>query len=239
MSTPARRRVARPARPEPGSSAGRRPRRPAAIEATTATASERILAAALSAFAERGFHGATTREIAAAADVPQGLVAYHFTSKQALWEAAVDWIFAVVRDDLEAAIETLRDVDPIARLRAVMKRLARLVARHPELHRFMTHEGAQDGPRLHWLADRHLGPLYARSTALIREALPRIDAAQFHYAMIGAISHAFAVAPEYARVAGRDVRAPAKIERHASEVVDWLIDGALAQTETRRPRAGR
>ena len=47
-------------------------------------APERILSAALAAFAARGFDGATTREIAADAGVPQGLLAYHFESKQAL-----------------------------------------------------------------------------------------------------------------------------------------------------------
>lgn len=202
------------------------------------SAAERILAAALAAFAERGFDGAKTRDIAAAAGVPQGLLAYHYASKQALWEAAADWIFAEVRADLESASEALRDVDPKTRLRAVMKRFARFVARRPELHCFMTHEGSHDGPRLRWLADRHIRPLFELSTALIQEALPGVDAAQLHYALLGAIAHVFAVAPEFALVAGRDARASDMVEAHANTVVDWLVDGALAQNALRR-RDGR
>ncbi len=203
-----------------------------------APAPERILAAALAAFAERGFQGATTREIAQAAGVPQGLVTYHFASKQALWEAAADWIFAAFRADLDGAVDALRALDAASRLRAAMKHFARFVARHPELHCFMTHEGSHDGPRLRWLADRHVRPLFEFSTALIREAMPRVDAAQLHYALIGAIAHLFAVAPEFARVTGRDARSPEMIAAHADAVVDALIDGALAR-QPARPSARR
>ena len=149
-----------------------------------------------------------------------------------------DWIFAEVRAELETASEALRDVDPKTRLRAAMKRFARFVARRPELHCFMTHEGSHDGPRLRWLADRHIRSLFEISTALIREALPGVDAAQLHYALLGAIAHVFAVAPEFALVTGRDARAPDMVEAHANSVVDWLVDGAIAQ-DALRQRDGR
>jgi AcrR family transcriptional regulator len=79
--------------------------------AKPAPAPERILSAALSAFAERGFEGATTREIAAAAGVPHGLITYHYESKQALWEAAVDRSAELARIS-EAPSAALGDVDP-------------------------------------------------------------------------------------------------------------------------------
>jgi AcrR family transcriptional regulator len=194
----------------------------------TAPAPERILSAALAAFAARGFDGATTREIAAVAGVPQGLVTYHFASKQALWEAAADWVFGELGAELASAADALRDLDPETRLRASMKRFARFAARRPELHRFMTHEGSHDGPRLRWLVERHIRPLYEQSVAAIRAALPGVDAPQFHYALLGAIAHAFSVAPEFALATGRDALSPETVEKHAS-VVDWLIDGALAR----------
>ena len=198
--------------------------------APPAPAPERILAAALAGFAERGFDGATTREIAAAAGVPQGLVTYHYASKQALWEAAVDWVFAALAAEFATAAEALRDVDAVTRLRAVLKRYARFSARHPELHCLMTHEGSHDGPRLRWLVDRHVRPLFEQSTALIRDAAPGVDAAHLHYVAIGAVTHLFAVAPEFQRVTGRDSRAPAMVDAHASAVIDWLVDAALEQS---------
>ena len=197
--------------------------------APAAPAADRILSAALAAFAERGFDGATTREIAAAAGVPQGLVTYHYASKQALWEAAVAWLFGQVAVELANAAEALRDLDPVTRLRAALKRFVRFAARHPELQRFMTHEGSCDGPRLRWLVQRHVRPLFDQSVAGIREALPGVDPVHFHYALLGAVSHVFAVAPEFTLVTGRDALAAETVEAHASSVVDWLIDGALAQ----------
>jgi TetR/AcrR family transcriptional regulator len=219
----------------------RSPRPPAGglRSAKRAPAPERILSAALSAFAERGFEGATTREIAAAAGVPQGLIAYHFESKQALWEAAVDAVFGELAREFGGVISALRDVDPVARWRASTKAFVRFAARHPEMHCLMTHEGAYDGPRLRYLIDRHVLPLFEASTSLIREAAPEVDAAHLHYVLTGAVAHLFAVAPEFERVTGRDPRTPEMVETHATAVVDWLIDGALANHAVKSPPVQR
>ena len=48
----------------------------------------RILDAAEEAFADHGFAGTSTREIARRAGVPFGVLHYHWGSKQQLWEAA-------------------------------------------------------------------------------------------------------------------------------------------------------
>lgn len=46
---------------------------------------DRLTRAALDAFAELGFHGATVRDIAKRADVSIGLIAHHFDDKDGLW----------------------------------------------------------------------------------------------------------------------------------------------------------
>ena len=53
-------------------------------------ARERIVTAAVEAFAEKGFEAASTRDIAQRAGTDQGLVTYHFPSKDQLWRAAAD-----------------------------------------------------------------------------------------------------------------------------------------------------
>lgn len=63
---------------------GRRGRRPGASDARA-----EILAAARSAFAERGVEGATVREVAARAGVDPALVHHYFGSKQRLFMAAI------------------------------------------------------------------------------------------------------------------------------------------------------
>jgi AcrR family transcriptional regulator len=48
-----------------------------------------LLKAAEQLFADRGYHGATIRDITAAAKVPLGLATYHFGSKEGLYEAVL------------------------------------------------------------------------------------------------------------------------------------------------------
>jgi DNA-binding transcriptional regulator YbjK len=64
---------------------------------------------ALEAFAERGFHGASTRDIAQRAGTHQGLITYHFRSKDELWRAAADRIFGMLHETLA---ERLTGLDP-------------------------------------------------------------------------------------------------------------------------------
>ena len=49
-----------------------------------------LLEAALDAFSRKGFEGATTKEIAEAAGVTEGMVFRHFPSKQALYDAVLE-----------------------------------------------------------------------------------------------------------------------------------------------------
>lgn len=51
---------------------------------------ETILAAALDAFAEKGFDGASIADIASLAQVPKSLLQYHFGSKEELWKACLE-----------------------------------------------------------------------------------------------------------------------------------------------------
>lgn len=58
---------------------------------------EAILQTAIGVFAESGYHGASTRAIAKAANVNQALIGYHFGAKQDLYLA----VFASIADALE------------------------------------------------------------------------------------------------------------------------------------------
>jgi TetR/AcrR family transcriptional regulator len=189
---------------------------------------DRIVAAALEAFAERGFDGARTRDIAARAGVNQGLITYYFSSKDALWKAAADRIFALLGQEFGRRLEALRDVEPVARLRGVARHFVRFAAAHPELHRFMVEEGKSDGPRLQWLVERHVRPLYEASRELIEAAqeegaLLRTDPVHLHYILLGAATHFFVMAAEVRRLTGADPMRKDTIEAHADAVVSLLL----------------
>ena len=127
---------------------------------------ERILRAALQAFSERGFDGSKTRQIAIRADVTLGLVQYYFGSKLKLWQAAVDLAFAELEDEIQMVLADPAPVDERDRLRLLIHSHVRFVARKPEFVRLMHDEGKRRGPRMRWLVDRHVKPLYEKLAPL-------------------------------------------------------------------------
>ena len=48
---------------------------------------QKLLRAALASFSTQGYAATSTRHIETAAGVKRGLINYHFSSKQALWES--------------------------------------------------------------------------------------------------------------------------------------------------------
>src|SRR6478735_5032940 len=92
-----------------------------------ASTQDRILAAALEVFAERGFDGARTREIAERAGANLGLIKYYFDDKERLWKAAVTRAF----EELQAEVTTDDDDEPAA-LERLVRSFVRFVARRPE-----------------------------------------------------------------------------------------------------------
>ncbi|MEU5397909.1 TetR family transcriptional regulator [Streptomyces sp. NPDC005963] len=104
----------------------------------TAPGHRRILEAALSAFADRGYHGASTRDIAAAAGMSSAAVYAHHRTKAdllfAISEAGHRHVLAVCERALEA------ETTPVARLRSLVHDYAAWHARHHLLARVVQYE---------------------------------------------------------------------------------------------------
>ncbi len=205
---------------------------PPASQATRsddASSRERILEAALECFSERGYDGATTREIARRAGVNLGLIKYYFDGKERLWREAVTRTFDELREGLADALQEAGAFDDRARLRLLMRRYVRWVAHHPEFIRLMHDEGKHDSARMRWLVDRHVRPLFETTLTALRSgqeigALPaRIDPLHFHYILIGAVALVFHQAPECRRLTGREPSDDAFIEAHADAVTHLFL----------------
>jgi len=184
---------------------------------------DRILAAATDLFSQRSFDGATTREIAARAGVAQPLLNYHFRSKEELWQAAVDSLFNRLNQTLDERTNGLRGVDDITTAKLLVREFVTFSARNPELHRIIMQESKADGPRMDYLVDHHVRPIYERTTALFAAlahtgAVPPIAPAHLYYILTGAGPTMFVLAPECRRLSSLDPTADAVIEAHADAV---------------------
>jgi AcrR family transcriptional regulator len=190
-------------------------------------ARERILAGALEIFAERGFDGATTRDIAARAGTNLGLIQYYFGGKERLWRAAVDRVFGALGAALEQVVpERLETPEQMAE---IIRVCVRFVAANPHLVRLMNDEGKRDGPRMRWLVDRHGRRLYETAVAVFahgrrRGFLPELPAPHVYYLFIGAAGMIFSQAPECRRLTGTDpTTSTAAIEAHADALIRLFV----------------
>ena len=189
---------------------------------------ERILAAALDLFSELSFDGATTREIASRAGVTQPLLNYHFSSKDELWQAAVDGLFTELNRALTARAEGLRGVDELTVAKLLVREFVYFSAAHPQLHRIITQECKTDGPRMDWLVERHIRPRYEQTAAMFARLveaghLPDIAVPHLYYILTGAAPTMFVLAPECRRLAGIDPHAPDVVEAHADAVIALIF----------------
>ena len=107
----------------------------------------------------------------------------------------------------------------------------RFAAAHPELNRILVHEGTEDGPRLRYIVDTHVQPIYEldprrRGTRLRAAGIAApIDPAMVHYVVVGAASLPFVNAPEARLLTGAEPTDAAWVETHADGIVAMLLPG--------------
>ena len=198
---------------------------------------ERLLDAALVEFGAKGFDGASTRAIARRIGAHQPQINYHFESKEALWSAAVDHLFAELGRTMQGlAVRVSRgastDVSEITAVFAeIVRRFVRFAARHPELNQIMVHEATEKSGRLTWMIERHVKPLYDAVRPVWRRlrkagiAAP-IDERLVHYVLVGAASLVYVNAPEARLLTGIEPTHERWVETHADGLVAMLLPNA-------------
>ncbi len=187
---------------------------------------ERIVEAAIGAFAELGFNAASTREIASRANTNQGLITYHFRSKDELWRAAADRVFGRLQTTLGERLARLESDDPRAFAREAIREYVRFSAAHPELFRLMVDEGKTSESRMQWLVDTHLKPLYTGFVRFGAAFGPGVEESLLphaYYVLAGASSLIFAAAPECRRLTGLSPETRQAVETHAEFVARLLV----------------
>src|SRR6476620_3195500 len=178
---------------------------------------EALLESALIEFGAKGFDGASTRAIASRVQAHQPQINYHFESKTALWTAAVDYLFGLLREAIYGVIPAqLAGVD-VPELAAAfadgIRGFVRFAAEHPELHQIMVHEGTAPSDRLTWLIATHIKTFF-------NDIL--------YYVLIGAASLPYVNAAEVRLLTGRNPDDPTWINAHADGLVSILLPGLAA-----------
>lgn len=124
---------------------GRRERRVAEIKA-------RIIQAAKAIFARRGYQHATTREVAAEADVAEGSIFYHFGTKRGLFLALVKSIM----DELLGPVPPMPQDDILPWIAEVLRRRFALMKQSHDLMSVLMHEVQLDAELSQFYGERML-----------------------------------------------------------------------------------
>jgi TetR/AcrR family transcriptional regulator len=182
-------------------------------------------------FAAHGFAGASTRRIAQRAGAHQPQINYHFTSKEQLWRATVDHLFA----QMNATLPALGDrPSPSDAFEAVLRSFVRFSAKRPELDRIINLEATAPSLRLDWLVATHLRPrfeLVSTGWAALRDSGRGADltAAEVWEVLTGFGALHFANAPMLTLLGihGGDDRSEA--DAHADRILAIVLPTAVGR----------
>ena len=96
---------------------------------------QRLLDAAETVFAEKGYHGAVVDDIIRASDSSKGGFYFHFPNKQAIFLALVDALVPKLEAAVDRAIAAR--ADPVAQLDAALRAVLETFSRHRRLSKIL------------------------------------------------------------------------------------------------------
>jgi TetR/AcrR family transcriptional regulator len=198
---------------------------------------ERILAAALDLFANKGFDAVSTADVAQQAGSSQSVVLYHFGTKDELWRAAMRDLFRTVsiKPTFDGAM--YKDLDAVSRLRVLLRGFVLTSARHPELGRVINREGSSSTERMAWLFQELARPNYAVFEALFAEGaksglLKSYPAPMLTLLVHGAAATLFNLGSIAQMLLDTDPFTQDVIELQADLVVDIILNGLVTTGST-------
>lgn len=202
-----------------------------------------MLAAALRAFAAKGYDGMSVRDVNKDLGVSHNLIHRRFGSKAQLWEATVDRWFSEFTGQLRPVLDAIEPGAPLDAFRSFIIAFVEVSAARPELLRMMMVEGAIEGPRIDYIWERHVRPFGRR----IRQVADSLDGSERYTiipqaTMFFLLAHGATAAPAHRPTAIRldhdDPADPVVLRRHADAVADLLlgVDPSKRLRTTHPPR---
>lgn len=199
-------------------------------------ARDRILSAALSLFAMRGFEGVSTTQIAKVAGITQPLIHYHFKNKEALWKATVTRLFGRFNEEFASAIGEIPRNDKKRYLMEVIRHYVAFSAKYPEFGQFVMREGAQESDRLHWLVNDWMTPLLCQFKEVFQEGvqegwLKDMPFPQLMLLITATASQFFSLAPLMKALYHVDPETPEQVLVHSDAVVAVISAAIVHESE--------
>lgn len=201
-----------------------------------------ILQAAVQEFAQEGMAGARTDAIARAARVNKALLYYYFHDKEAMYGAALDYVFGQLKERMTSVLD--RDMPPTDKIRAYVAAHFDFIAGHPQYRSLVQREmmRGQGSPHLPRIGKRYFQPLFLRLTELIRAGIAAgdfrpVDPVHFIPSMIALVVFYFTSAPVMKAVAGFDPLSPERMTERRAAVLDFVSAALFRRAEEQGGRS--
>lgn len=216
--------AAQPIKPPVSRSRGR----PSRDERSAAQTRSTILEASLTLFAERGFEGASMRNIAAEVGVEHSLLRYHFGDKGALWREAVLQMIKRLDAEMAMAWAGTEQQSLVERFKCYLRAYVRYCATHPEHARIIVQESMKPSDRVAWIVEkgvvRQHRSLIPVLRILMRQGhLPDVPIPSLIYMISAAAQTIFMLANEVKAAHGVDYSRSIEVERHADALIALFV----------------
>jgi len=209
---------------------------------------DRLLDAAEKHFAERGFAGASVREITADAQANLSAVSYHFGSKEELFVAVVARVMEPINRERSAMLdraEAAAGADPIpvetlieVLIGPVLRSGARCEQRGGLLLKLFARAQSENVDLIKRIIEGPMRQVKPRIEAAMLRALPHLTPRDFAYRMHFAMGAAKSVAgdPHMLRAVSQGLCDPSDIEATLRELIPFLAAGMRAGAASGGPK---
>lgn len=188
---------------------------------------QKILLAAEDEFAEQGFAGARTQEIARKAGVNKALIHYYYKDKSSLYQAVMDeMMFDLIRISQDVA---KRKLTGKALVEALVSDFFDFAARHPHFAKLTTAGSTMgDAKYLETSIKNLFRPLFQRGVEFLEEhmekgAIRKVDAPQFLVSALLLTLSYFAMQPMISLLLGKDAASSAALAQRKRSVIDFVF----------------
>ncbi len=185
-----------------------------------------ILAAATEFFAEKGFNGANVNDIVARAGTTKPMIYYHFGSKEGLFAAVLESVYAQMREiELSTALSRL---PPLEAMRELVQVTFDYHAGHPEWIRLISIANIHDAQ--HIKNSPTIGPANTPVIAILADLLhrgerdgvfrPGIDPLQLHMLIASLCFYRVSNRHTWAVIFARNLNTPAEATLQRAMLVE-------------------
>ena len=181
---------------------------------------ERILDAAETLFAEKGFEGTKLRDVAARVGLRNPSLYNHFASKEALYSAVLERDIRPVLDLLAKMVESQGELSSDDVIAGTMKALAD----HPNVARLVQHETLSGGAHLTGMLREFIAPVFSQANraATMREVWPAAQVPLVVLSLYNVVVGYFTAATLYREIQGEDLLSSEALERQTRFLIEFV-----------------